>query len=449
MKKFNERFYGSGRPVQTEPVMYKTQQENGVYTCQTNRDSSGSDSKHQPQGPKWTQILSTIVIVVSLLSIAGLSLANYHLQNRLDQVISAEENQQPTEPADTTNTTDLYEASVRKEAGRKSLTIPEIAKIGKPSVVAISTEKAVPFGFYFETLMPVSGSGFFISEDGLIATNNHVVEKSTNIKVHTDNGDLYEAEIVGTDPASDLAVIRIKPHAHETFPAVTFGDSDALEEGELAVAIGNPAGTLEGSITAGIISAKERTIQVDDLELNVLQTDAAINAGNSGGALFNSFGEVIGINTAKLSGNGSATFDGIAFAIPSNFAKGILQDLSEHGEVKNRVMLGIMGRGFDSDFARLYRLADRPGILVSEVLENSSADAAGLVAGDFIVEMDGRATDSISTVNNLKMNWQVGDSIEVIYFRNGQKQSTEMTLQGPVEEAEEEETEATEENPSF
>ncbi|MDO5016059.1 MAG: trypsin-like peptidase domain-containing protein [Eubacteriales bacterium] len=436
----NEKFYRPSHPQGSRSTnTYNTQNHNGVYCVDGDEHRSADNKKSKRSALQ--QVLTVILIVVALISVITLRFENKSLNERLDKEIKAQadtsalleasrEMRQPEKKTASEKHMSVYSAAVKEDSERETLSITEIAKTGKPSVVAISTEKAVPFGYYFEAVMPVAGSGFFISEDGLIATNNHVVEGANNIKVHTDDGYLYEAQIVGNDPVSDLAVIKIEPQNGETFPAVIWGDSDDLEVGELAVAIGNPSGTLEGSVTAGIISALERTIEIGDLELNVLQTDAAINAGNSGGALFNSYGEVIGINTAKLSGDGNTNFDGIAFAIPSNYATSILEDLSQHGKVTSRVLLGITGRGFDTDFARRYRLADRPGILISSVLKGSSADKAGLAAGDFLVEIDGQATDSIATVNNMKKYWTIDQEVDVVYFRNGEKAETKMILQG-------------------
>lgn len=451
----NQRFHAY-QPEDDSPRqnIYSTEQENGVYTFKGKTSTEQAKLSPQKRAPKIKQVLALFLIVVGLFSLVGLLWQNHGLQQELESRMSAlPAATVSAESAGAQPSADkhlsLYSAAVRDDTERKPLQITEIAKLGKPSVVAISTERAVSINFYFEVPMPVAGSGFFISEDGYIATNNHVVEDASNIKVHTDDGQLYEAEVVGTDPLSDLAVIKIEPHKHESFPAVKFGKSGDLEVGELAVAIGNPSGTLEGSVTAGIISALERTINIDGLELNVLQTDAAINAGNSGGALFNSFGEVIGINTAKLSGGRSGdSFEGLSFAIPSDYAVPILQDLMEHGEVVSRVQLGIAGRGFDKDFARQYRLADRPGIFVVEVVDDSPAAKAGLEAGDFIVEIDGKAVYSVSSIENMKKNWAPGDTVEVIFFREGEKQSTNMTLEAAPQMSEEE-TEPSETDQDF
>ena len=414
-------------------VIWTQRGEDGVYRC------SRIEEDCEPRKSRPRILLSLALVLAMALCFAHIS--NFRTSPTEDSsaVTLAQAPSQQVAVADTGKSGkhfSLVNAASRPPEGDKvPLSIQEISKIGKPFVVAISTEKAVPMGFMVST-MPVAGSGFLITDDGYIATNNHVVEDARDIKVHTDDGKLYSAEIVGTDPLTDLAVIKIEAKDGEKFPYAVFGDSDALEVGELAVAIGNPSGMLEGSVTAGIISALQRTLQVDGLEMNVLQTDAAINAGNSGGALLNSFGEVIGINTAKLSGDGSTIFDGIAFAIPSNYARPILQDLKDHGKVMDRVQLGIIGQGMDSNFARYYKLADRPGILVNSVMKHSSADEAGIQPGDFITEINGHSVDTISSVNNMKRDMKVGDVIHVVYFRDGERQEVDMTLKGEVDEEE-------------
>lgn len=329
-------------------------------------------------------------------------------------------------------------AATKRRGNQEPLSIVDISKKGLPSVVAITTERSMDIG-YFQTVTPVAGSGIILSEDGYIATNNHVVKNAKSIQVHLSSGDLYEAELVGADELSDLAVIRIKPRNNEKFPAAELGDSDQLEVGELAVAIGNPSGTLEGSVTAGIISALERSINVGGLEMNVLQTDAPINSGNSGGALLNSYGEVIGINSAKLSSDGSTVFDGIAFAIPINYAKSILENLREYGYVKDRVFLGISGREVSSDTARYYGLSDYAGILIERVVKGGSADEAGIRAGDFMVEFNGRNVRSVHEINNQKRELKVGDEVPVLIYRNGHKKSLTMVMQADDRDEQEKE----------
>lgn len=444
----NQRFHAYRHDLNEDPAgAYDTENRDGVYSYSKRTHQENPAHKNSVKSSKRGYSLSLsliglLLVAAFLLSNSGVFDGGTYFNPKNYSHESPSNHTVVAESAKNDKHMSVYSAAARNDA--KAMSITDISKVGKPSVVAISTEKNINLNAYFKIPMPVSGSGFFISEDGYIATNNHIIEGANNIKVHTDSGDFYDAELVGADPYSDLAVIKVKARDNEKFPAVNFGKSADLEVGELAVAIGNPAGILEGSVTAGIISALERTIDIGGLELKVLQTDAAINSGNSGGALFNSYGEVIGVNTAKLSGGRGGSFEGISFAIPSDVAWPILEELILHGEVVSRVQLGIVGRGFGADFARLYNIADRPGVLVSEVLKDSSADKAGILPGDFIVELDGKVTDSIEAVNNMKKNWAIGDTIEVVYFRKGEKVTSEMTLEGvpTKEEVEAKETES-------
>lgn len=443
----NERFHAYKHGLsKNSPEAYNTENRDGVYSFSHSIDKGKSEQenleKSRKRGyPLSLGIMSLVLVFTFLLTNSAIFGGASIFKPENATQVSSNYHTVAAEVAKNDKHMSVYSAAVRED--EKAMSITDISKVGKPSVVAISTERSVNINAYFRIPMPVSGSGFFISEDGYIATNNHVIEGSNSIKVHTDSGDLYDAEVIGADPQSDLAVIKIEAREKEKFPAVKFGKSSDLEVGELAVAIGNPAGILEGSVTAGIISALERTIDIGGLELKVLQTDAAINSGNSGGALFNSYAEVIGVNTAKLSGGRGGSFEGISFAIPSDVAWPILQELILHGEVVSRVQLGIVGRGLSGDFARLYNIADRPGILVSEVLEGTSADKAGILPGDFIVELDGKVVESIDAVNNMKKYWTIGDTIEIVYFRKGEKVTSEMTLEGvQIEEPEVKETES-------
>jgi len=196
-------------------------------------------------------------------------------------------------PGETNPAFSIDDVTAGQAEREQTLSIVEIARLGKPAVVAINTETLVSSPFGDSGLVPAAGSGFILTRGGYIITNHHVVAGARTISVVLDNGDAYDADWVGSDTANDLAVLKI---AGQDLPTVRLGQSSELEVGELAVAIGNPLGELSGTVTAGIISALDRAVTIDGQTLYLLQTDAAINAGNSGGALFNSFGEVIGIN---------------------------------------------------------------------------------------------------------------------------------------------------------
>jgi len=270
------------------------------------------------------------------------------------------------------------------------------------------------------------GSGIIISEDGYILTNNHVVSGAESISVVLNTGEKYDAKVVGADVTSDLAVVKITPD--KTLAVADLGDSSALQVGELAVAIGNPMGQeFAGSVTAGVISALNRNVQEDSgSSLNVIQTDAAINPGNSGGPLVNEYGQVIGINTIKISSQG---VEGMGFAIPINEAKPIISDLIAYGYVKGRPVIGISTRDISQSVAQSQGWP--AGVQVMQVTPNSGADIAGLAQGDIITKADDQAVATSTDLNNIKDNHKPGDTIklEVYKYSNGQTVTVSVKLQ--------------------
>lgn len=311
--------------------------------------------------------------------------------------------------------------------GKKELSVSEIAKKVGPSCVGVINKTKVtpqkyydPFtGRYYYTSDPNndelqeqgSGSGIIISEDGYIVTNQHVIEDATEISVILNTGDEYVAKLVGADEKSDLAVLKIDKTG---LPAATLGDSDQIEVGELAVAIGNPLGQeLAGSVTAGVISAVNRTMTVDNKSYNLVQTDAAINPGNSGGALVNKYGEVIGINTIKLS---STEVEGIGFAIAISEAKPIIDDLMNNGYVSGRPVVGIMVS------------ENRYGLIVEQVVEGSGAAKAGIQVNDLIVKADGEAVKTSTELNNIRDKKAPNEILKLTVIRNGEMVDVDVTL---------------------
>ena len=258
------------------------------------------------------------------------------------------------------------------------------------------------------------GSGFIISEDGYIFTNNHVVAKASRIKVKLSDGKEYDAEIKGTDPNTDIALIKIA--APGKLPYVRMGDSERLRIGEGVFAIGNPLG-LNHTVTSGIISAKGREIGASPYD-NFLQTDASINPGNSGGPLCNLAGEVIGINTAII-----AQAQGIGFAIPINMAKEVLHDLKTTGKI-TRGWLGVTSQDITEDLQKSLKLRDRRGALVTEVFPGDVADKAGIKPGDVIVGIDGKPAKDRREVIRMIAALRVGSKVGIQIFRDGK----EMTL---------------------
>ncbi len=314
-------------------------------------------------------------------------------------------------------------------------TVTAIAEKVSPSIVGIKVSYKVQDYFFGSQDSGAEGSGIIIRSDGYIMTNNHVIEgalsnnntlnKGSKIEVILPNqtDKTYEATVVGRDSKTDLAVIKIEA---SELPAVEMGNSDDLKVGELAVAIGNPAG-LEymGSVTAGIISGLNRTISIaDNKEMKLIQTDAAINPGNSGGALVNSQGQVIGINTAKLGGDG---FEGLGFAIPINKAKEIVDSLIEYKYVKGRPSIGIsIETRFTEDIAKRYNVPF--GILVQDVSPLSGAFNAGIKAGDIITKFDGKEVKSFEELEEAKNLHKPGDTVEIEVYREDKTIDIQLTL---------------------
>ena len=310
------------------------------------------------------------------------------------------------------------------------LSTVDISKKVGPSVVGItSTINNVFSIFNTSTTSEGTGSGIIISSDGYIVTNNHVIEGASAVKVTLNTGTEYEAKVIGADSKTDLAVIKIKPS--ETLTVAELGDSSQIQVGERAIAIGNPLG-LEffGSTTQGIISAINRKITVDNRTMSVIQTDAAINEGNSGGALVNAYGHVIGINTVKIA---ASSVEGMGFAIPISEAKPILEDLIEHGYVKGRPVLGISARDVTRDMAA--RQGWPVGVQVMATQVGSGAEIAALEQGDIIIKADGKEVKSFDDLTEIKDSHKPGDimQLEVYKYQTGltEKVSVKLTEERP------------------
>lgn len=309
-------------------------------------------------------------------------------------------------------------------SGQEPLSMVEIARRVGPAVVGITAtgQSASNLGiFSMPQETQSSGSGIIISSDGYIVTNNHVVSGATKLKVTLNTLDEYDAKLIGTDPQTDLAVIKIEASG---LTAAVLGNSSDVEVGEVAIAIGNPLGQeLAGTVTTGIISATNRNVTVDGVEYTLLQTDAAINNGNSGGALVNAYGEVIGINSVKMSSTG---VEGLGFAIPSDTAKPIISDLMSYGYVKGRPVIGITGRNITQEMSSYYDLPI--GVYISSVAEFSAAETAGLKPGDVIIKCDGKTIETMEELNEARDQHQVGDVLTLTVVRNGSKSDIQVTL---------------------
>ncbi|CAN5706964.1 serine protease HtrA [soil metagenome] len=320
----------------------------------------------------------------------------------------------------------------------------DIVERTSPAVVNIGSERKAqrtnsPGGEFFEQFpfqIPQQpnqrpqfergvGSGVIVSADGTILTNNHVVEDATKITVEMNNGKTYDAKVVGTDPPSDLAVLKIEA---ENLPFLTLGNSDNVRVGDIVLAIGNPLG-IGQTVTAGIISAKGRRTGISDGSFeDFLQTDAPINRGNSGGALVNLNGELIGINSQILSGGASGGNIGIGFSIPSNMAKSVMEQLIQNGKVR-RGMLGINIQNINQDLAQGLGLKDTKGVLVSNVRSGSAADKAGLKRGDVITAINGETVEDANVLRNKVAGTLPGNEIKIKITRDGNEQEVTAVLE--------------------
>jgi|TARA_B100000745_G_scaffold300528_1_gene254999 serine protease Do len=325
--------------------------------------------------------------------------------------------------------------------------IVEIAKKQNPAVVFITSKTkfqpakgngrqfAPPFkgGPFTPPPLPGNGTGtgFIIDHEGYILTNNHVVKGADTIKVTLQNEKEYEARLVGSDPKTDVALIKIvkKNGEHISFPFISMGNSEKVEVGEWVVAIGNPFG-LSHTVTTGVISAKGRNIGSGPYD-EFIQTDAAINPGNSGGPLLNMDGDVIGINTAIFSGSGGNV--GIGFALPINMAKAILGDLKEKGKV-TRGWLGVMIQRITPELQESFKLKNASGALVSDLVPNGPADLGGMKRGDVITRFDGVEIASMETLPKQVASIKPGKSVKVEVIREGKSRILDIKIEPMKEE---------------
>lgn len=349
-------------------------------------------------------------------------------ENIVKKLVSVES---PNSYGDNTNTANINTQMVSL-VGYSETGVGVASKV-RPSIVGIEVEYSVNSIFYRnKSTATAAGSGIIISEDGYILTNNHIVNSSSTsyyyelgkankvtVTLYNDSTK-YDATIVGTDSQTDLAVIKIEKNG---LKAAELGDSDAVQVGEFAMAIGNPLG-LTDSVTAGIVSAVNREVSDQDGNSYVaIQTDASINSGNSGGALVNSKGQVIGVNALKLSGTG---VEGVGFAIPINSTKEIYEQLIQYNKVK-RPYIGIGGYDLDEQTAEDNNLV--VGIYIKTIEDFSAGEKAGLKIGDVIVEVDGTKVTKMDELNAIKNQKQIGDTLKLKVFREGKEKEITVTLQ--------------------
>ena len=308
-----------------------------------------------------------------------------------------------------------------EERNEEPGTYTQVAEVVSPTVVEIVTESLVADSFLWGSYVTSgAGSGVIVSSDGMIITNNHVVSGARNIRVRLSDGTEYDAKILGTDTDTDIAVIKIEA---ENLPFAILGNSNDIDVGEEVLAVGNPLGELGGTVTNGIVSAISRDVTIDGTEMTLIQTNAAVNPGNSGGGLFNLYGELIGIVNAKTTSSSSGvSVEGIGFAIPINTVSTVAEELVNHGYVRGKAMLGINYVDITSSYDAMMNRVSALGVYVT------ASEQPGLKAGDRIVAIDGEEVMYSSDIKSVLTGKAVGDVVEVTVVRNGKYVTESVTL---------------------
>ena len=393
---------------------------------------------HQPQkqpkpkkhGSKFGLKLLAVVLCCAITSAASLGVFVVMIQNGVINVQSSEASSNAAFTISrVVNGDTSSDTSASSDGTVSAMSDQDIAAKLTPSVVCIQNYQVTQNYGFMQTdtsdssVSPASeGSGIIMSEDGYIITNAHVVEGATSLKVMTSDGETYEAQLIGSDTVTDLAVVKINATG---LTAAEFGSSEDLRVADKVMAIGNPGGhELSSSVTIGYVSALNRAIanNTTGYTMEYIQTDAAINPGNSGGALINEYGQVVGINSAKISATG---YEGLGFAIPIDTAQPIISDLIQYGYVKDRAVLGISGQFIDSMTGRFYGLPQ--GEYVAQ-LNSSEAQASGLQVGDVITAIDNQQLDSESTLRSAILSKKPGDTVTLQVYRSSTQQSTTVEL---------------------
>jgi serine protease Do len=369
--------------------------------------------------PVLTIALSAVIAAVC--GVGGGWFAWSHLGGSTDKV-----NVSYSQAMSTSETT-----TVANDSDKSTMTVSQVAAKASPSVVEIQTEiTQTSYGLFGGTFTSeAAGSGVIISTDGYIITNNHVIEDANSIKVTTYDGTEYAATLVGTDEKSDIAVIKVDA---ENLTAAVIGNSSQIEAGDTAVVIGNPLGTLGGTVTSGIISSPSRELVINNESMELIQTNASINSGNSGGGLFDGNGNLVGIVNAKDSGTTSsgATIEGIGFAIPVNTAMDVAQELITNGRVTDRATIGISLQELSQPTGRY-----EAGLYITNVMKGSGAEKAGLQAFDRITGVEGKDISTYAELSAVLRTKKVGDTITLTIVRDGETKDVDVTLTAVLDES--------------
>lgn len=404
---------------QEPPVMYGSNQSNVEQSPLQYPTPADANKKEKEKSFRKVRLAISFACVILATSIIT-SAVSYSIWDFYGSKSKNTENSSVSQSSTLTQTSNSNSINIATSGENEALTISQINKKVSASIVYIGVEITAANVFGQQETGTGSGSGIVLTKDGYILTNFHVIDGAKSITIKLVNQKEYTAKVIGKDSKTDLAVLKIDA---TDLNAATFGDSSKVEVGDLAVAIGNPLGTVDGTLTVGVISALNRTVTIDNLSMNLMQTDAAVNPGNSGGALVNSYGEVIGIVNAKTSAVG---IEGLGYAIPINETKIIIDELMNNGYVTGRLKIGISTKDITADLADYYSLP--VGIYVEAVEPGSAAEKAGIVAKDVIIGVDGKDVFTSAELSTIKDSHKVGDSIKILINRGGKETSVTLVF---------------------
>ena len=435
-------YHGTGTgqkesPYANSPYVMNHQPESGNYRYQSPQQEPSYQYQPQHEAPKpkkqkkqrsgmGKKILAAVLAVVLVAGSCGITaaLVNNHWEDKTQQMnVSFNQKLDDLQKQLDRSKVNTIPIPGNTAASGDLMTPSQVYSSNVNSVVTISSTVRAN-SYYGVTEGTSSGSGFILTENGYVITNHHVVDGATAVSVRTYDGTEYPATVIGTYEDNDIAVLKIEASG---LPAVTIGSSDDLIIGDMVVAIGNALGTLASTQTVGYVSGKDRDVTTDGSIISMIQTDAAINSGNSGGPLFNMYGEVVGITTAKYTGtSGSgATIEGIGFAIPIDDVMGIISDLIDFGYVTGAYM-GITVSNTDEESAAMFGLP--VGAYVMTVEEGGAADRAGIQPKDIIIDLGGTEVKGITTLTRALRSFKAGDTTTVTIIRSGGQMELEITL---------------------
>lgn len=413
--RYGESYYGGGIPMQQPYV--QPNYGAGYYQQPFNTQPRPVNPRSKKEKRPITRGALAAVLIVSILCSAILGVGGGFVAATL--LSKNNGNLSTLEVSKSDGGSSSYASSTAE------LTTTEIVDKAADSVVEITTEQVATGSFSRQYIQQGAGSGVIISKDGYIITNYHVIEGASHITVTLrDKIEYTEVDVIGTYSDGDLALLKVKPESE--LIAATLGDSDKIAVGDYAVAIGNPLGQLGGTVTDGIISALDREVTIDDMSMNLLQTNAEISPGNSGGGLFNGSGELIGIVNAKSSANSA---EGIGFAIPINDVQDVLSDLKQYGYVKGQIDLGMSLTDISSTAQLWMYGTSQTGVYVTSVNIGSNAADAGFRSGDIITKINGTEVQSTKEVKSIIKGLKVGDTATFNVYRSGRTGTIKMVLQ--------------------